>query len=441
MRTSKMTACLLALVMALLVASAAKAQVAGLYYKEVEKDGRIYIFNTPERFKSFTASGGDMGTAVTLINRGPNGETLVAENDTAMDLYLYKHNLDPYERPTPKPATPAAYPSTKIGGRVFADFSDKENKDKGKTGGAAKSSDSGVGVDVKRFYFTATHEFDATWSAQFQSDIGDQGARRYDVFVKKAYIQAKFSPEATFRLGSADTAWVPFVEGLYGYRYVETVITDHLSFGTSADWGLHFLGKAANDMIGYQISAENGKGYSNPTRTKTVDFEGRISFEPIKGLTLAAGGYTGKRGNDTEAAPALHTAQRTDALISYVDDHFRVGGEWFEAKNWNNVTTIATDKSDGYSIWASFTATPTWSIFGRYDSAKPSKDLKPALEFTYYNAGLQWRHNKALATSIVYKFAEVKGGTLGTSNGTIGSAVAGQKGEFNEIGLFALYDF
>src|SRR5262245_48580000 len=82
---------------------AAHAQVTGLYYKEAEKDGRIYIFNTPERYASWEASG-DMGTAVTLIGRGPNGETLVAENETAMDLYLFKHNLDAYDRPTPKPA-------------------------------------------------------------------------------------------------------------------------------------------------------------------------------------------------------------------------------------------------------------------------------------------------------------------------------------------------
>jgi hypothetical protein len=439
-RTSMLTACLLALVMALLAAPAAKAQVAGLYYKEVEKDGRIYIFNTPERYKSWEQSG-DMGTAVTLINRGPNGETLVAENETAMDLYLFKHNLDAYERPTPKPAAPSVYPSTKIGGRVFADFTDKENKDKGKAGGAAKSSDSGVGVDVKRFYFTVTHEFDPVWSAQFQSDIGDQGARRYDVFVKKAYIQAKISPAFSFRIGSADTPWVPFVEGLYGYRYVETVITDHLSFGTSADWGLHFLGNAVDNKLGYQFSVLNGKTYSNPTRTKSVDFEGRVSFQPVKGFTLAAGGYSGKRGNDTDAAPAKHTAERTDALVAYVNDRWRVGGEWFDAKNWNTTTSVQTDKSDGYSLWASFAATPQLAIFGRYDNAKPSKDLKPALELTYYNAGLQWRYNKALAASIVGKHAEVEGGTVGTSNGTIGSAVAGKKGEYNEIGVFAVYDF
>lgn len=441
-RISTLTACLVALLLALLAAPAAMAQVAGLYYKEVEKDGRIYVFNTPERYKSFQDTG-DMGTAVTLLSRGPNGETLVAENETAMDLYLFKHNLDAYERPTPKPAPPAAYPATKIGGRVYADFTQKENKDKGRSGGAAKSSDSGVGVDIKRFYFTVTHEFDALWSAQFQSDIGDQGARRYDVFVKKAYIQGKFSPLATFRIGSADTPWVPFVEGLYGFRYFETTLTDHLSFGTSADWGLHLLGSAPDNRFAYQVSVLNGKTYSNPTRTKSVDFEGRVSFQPVKGFTLAAGGYSGKRGNDTDATPARHTAQRTDALVSYVNDRVRVGGEWFEAKNWNTTTSASTDKSDGYSLWGSFAATPMLTVFGRYDDAKPSKDLRPALEFTYYNAGLQWRYNKSLAGALGYKHADVKGGTppLGTSNGNIGSTVAGRKGEYNEFGVWAVYDF
>jgi hypothetical protein len=440
-RTSTLTACLLALLLALLAAPAAKAQVAGLYYKEVEKDGRVYIFNTPERYKSFQDSGGDMGTAVTLINRGPNGETLVAENETAMDLYLFKHNLEAYERPTPKPPVASPFPSTKIGGRVYADFTDKENKDKGRTGGAAKSSDSGEGIDVKRFYFTVTHDFDAVWSAQFQSDIGDQGARRYDVFVKKAFIQGKFSPLATLRLGSADTPWVPFVEGLYGFRYFETTLTDHLGFGTSADWGVHLLGSAPNGHVAYQFSVVNGKTYSNPTRTKSVDFEGRVSVQPITGLTLAVGGYSGKRGNDTDATPAKHTAQRTDALVNYANDRLRIGGEWFEAKDWNQTTLVPTDKSDGYSTWVSFAATPMFTLFGRYDNAKPSKDLRPALEFTYYNAGVQWRFNKSLATSLGYKHAEVKGGTVSTSNGTIGSTVAGRKGEYNEVGLWAVYDF
>ena len=69
----------------------------------------------------------------------------------------------------------AARAQTSINGLVYADFSDKQNKDKATN---VKSSDSGVGTDVKRFYFTLTHEFDSIWSAQFQTDIGDQGAKR-----------------------------------------------------------------------------------------------------------------------------------------------------------------------------------------------------------------------------------------------------------------------
>ncbi len=89
------------------LASSAVAQpLMGLYYQEAEKDGRVYVFNTPERFKSWSA-GGEIGTAVTLVGRAEGGKTLVAENETAVDLYLFKHNLPGYERPTPKPYAPA----------------------------------------------------------------------------------------------------------------------------------------------------------------------------------------------------------------------------------------------------------------------------------------------------------------------------------------------
>jgi hypothetical protein len=299
----------------LVLAGAAAAQVVGLYYQEITKDGRIYVFNSFERYQAFQQTG-EMGTSITLIGRGPNGETVVAENETAADLFLFKHNLSAYDRPSPKPAPPApTFPKTTIGGRVYADLSSKEIKDEA-TG--LKSSDSGVGVDVKRFYFTATHDFNPTWSAQFQSDIGDVGAKRYDVFVKKAYLQAKLDNAAIFRLGAADTPWIPFVEGIQGQRYLEQTITDSLGFGSSAEWGLHFLGRAADNMLGYAFTIGNGKGYSSPSRSKSVDFEGRVSLEPITGLIFAVGGYSGKRGNDTDAAPAKHTANRFNALANWV---------------------------------------------------------------------------------------------------------------------------
>ena len=438
---------LLAMAIAVATAAAATAQVTSLYYREVVKDGRVYVFNTPERFKAFSESG-EIGTNITLVGRGADGETVVAENETALDLYLFRHDLPAYDRPTPQktPAATPAFPKTTIGGRVYADATSKDNKDEG-TG--SKSADSGVGVDVKRFYFTVNHDFDTMWSAQFQTDIGDQGAKRYDVFVKKAYIQAKLDNAAIFRLGAADTPWIPFVEGIQGQRYLEQTITDSLGFGTSAEWGLHFLGKAVGNKLGYAFTIGNGKGYSNPTRSKSVDFEGRVAFEPVKGLTFAVGGYSGYRGQDTDTTPALHKATRFNALANWVIGPVKVGGEYFTADNWNQVTKTAEDKSDGYSGWLQFTVAKDWALFGQYWDTNPSKDLNPDLKGNYYNLGVQWKAAKAVTAALAYKYAEVKGGivkagqggTISYGNGTIGSTVPGAKGTYNEIGFWFSFDF
>lgn len=104
-------------VSALLLACALHASPASgqsptlsLYYQEVERGDSIYVFNTPERYKAFLA-GGDPGKCIVLANNGAGGKKLVAENETAVDLYLFKHGLPGYERPAKKPAptpTPAA---------------------------------------------------------------------------------------------------------------------------------------------------------------------------------------------------------------------------------------------------------------------------------------------------------------------------------------------
>ncbi len=94
----RVSVCAASLLLAL--ASVASAQVSGLYYKEVEKDGRVYVFNTAAAAANFAASG-EMGVSITLVGRAEGGKTLVAENETAIDLYLFKHNLPGYERPAP----------------------------------------------------------------------------------------------------------------------------------------------------------------------------------------------------------------------------------------------------------------------------------------------------------------------------------------------------
>lgn len=350
-------------------------------------------------------------------------------------------------------------PQTTISGKVFADFSYKDYEM-----GDVKTDDSGTGIDIKRFYIGIAHTFDSNWSASFVADIGDKGNsagckpvqvdpdgtgdlppvtvpcsvsggdnKRYDVFAKNAYVQYKFSDAAILRVGAAANPWISLAEDLYGLRYIENTLIDRdrVKFGDSADWGVHFLGKAAGGMVNYALSAINGLGYSDPKRTKTMDFEGRVGVQPIKGLNFAAGFYTGKRGKDLESKPAINTASRLNALAAYVTDSFRVGVEWFSAKDWNSVDkTLTTDeKAEGFTTYGMINVTPNVSLFARYDHAKPDKDNSPDLKNTYYNGGVQYKFNKSMTGALVYKDEQVKTGLAPTEV------------KNKEIGLFALYTF
>jgi hypothetical protein len=325
--------------------------------------------------------------------------------------------------------------STTISGKIYADFTNIDLTNNG-----VNSPANGTGIDVKRFYLGATHNFDDIWSANLTTDFNYvSNDSETQLYVKKAFIQAKLSDALVLRAGSADLPWVPFVEDLYGLRFVENVIIDRLKFGTSADWGIHALGKVADGKVNYDAAIINGAGYKNPTRTNSMDMEVRVGFVPLAGLNLALGGYSGKLGKDIEGgAPTLHTAQRIDALAAYVAGPLRLGAEYFQAKNWAQVTTVATDKADGFSVWGSYNFNPKLGVFARADSAKTSKDLNSDLKDEYFNVGLVSHPRKNIDIALVYKHEKVTGGgVINTTNGNIGSAIGTGEGKYDEVGLWA----
>ena len=76
----------------LVVAVAAPAPAQGLYYKEITKDGRIYVFNVAANAERFEKTG-EMGIGITKPGVGPNGETVVGDNERALQLYFFKHGI------------------------------------------------------------------------------------------------------------------------------------------------------------------------------------------------------------------------------------------------------------------------------------------------------------------------------------------------------------
>jgi hypothetical protein len=332
-------------------------------------------------------------------------------------------------------AASAAEPGeTTIGGKGFFDLTNIDA-----TSDGAKTDATGTGLDVKRFYISVGHQFDTIWSANITTDFNYvSNDSETQLFVKKAYFEGKFSDNFALRFGSTDVPLVPFVENLYGYRYVENVLVEHLHLEASADWGIHALGNFAGGKVNYAVSAINGNGYKNPSRSQSLDFDGRLDFQPIDSLTLALFYRTGKRGLDKESVTTYHSAQRTELLAAYVRPEFRVGLEYFQADNWDQVLSPLSDSADGYSVWGSFKLNGDVSLFARYDDATPSKDLQPDLTSTYINLGVVFQPIPKLDIAVVYKQDKVENGFFSTSNGTIGGT---DSGKYSEIGVWAQVQF
>jgi len=378
----------------------------------------------------------------------------------------------------------ADVPLPSIGGRIFADLTHIRQQNNG-----TDTSNSGTGVDVKRFYIIINEKLNDIWSAKLETDATYNSvtgstctgsgatlkcttgttAQQVDVYMKNAFLQMSLDPAFWVRLGEADNAWIPFSESVYAHRYVENVLVDRLKFGSSADWGLSLGGDLLGKTLSYQISAIEGNGYKNPTRSKTMDIEGRVSYQ-MDGVVIGIGGYTGKLGQDkyanslTIAGVAVpqtyRTASRFDALVGYVGYGLRAGVEYFSANDWTNGITggsdvpeltsagvlTPTDKADGESVFASYDFTTMWGVFARYDNAKLSKSLAPGLKDQYFDVGLEAHpfnmDKKNIDVALVYKHEKMNGGPTGSSFSTTnGSGFNEADGKYDEVGIWTQVSF
>jgi hypothetical protein len=330
----------------------------------------------------------------------------------------------------------ADVPMPTVGGKVYADITNLDE-----TSDGAKTAASGTGADVKRFYLIFNEKFNDLWSAKLETDATYNSGQQVDVYMKNAWLQATLSQAFWVRLGESDMPWIPFDEGIYGNRYIENTLIDRLHFGNSADWGLHIGGDLAGKALSYQISVVNGAGYKNPTRSKSMDVAGRVDYQ-VAGFVFALGGYSGKLGDDTYgtgAATTYHTADRFDALAAYKGYGLTVGLEYFSANDWTTVLKATSDKADGYSAFAQYDFSPMWNVFGRWDTAKTSKDLAPNLKDQYFNVGVDMKPIKNVDVALVYKHEKVDGGGfINTSYGKIGGTT---DGKVDEIGIWTQVAF
>jgi hypothetical protein len=390
-RLTAMCTVVAGLLLAVLVAGSAGAQVTGLYYQEVQKNGSIYVFNTSERYNAFMATG-DPGKAITRPGRGPNGETVIAENATAVDLFLFKHNLPAYDRPTAKkepPAFPAAtLPSVKVSGLAYISYQDGQTNDQDYSKFTLKRGYLDTQAKITP-YLSARGTLDIT-----QDSTGDWKPRFKYLYGKFNLGSAGFLRSTYLEFGLAHMPWLDFEEHINYFRLQDPMFMETNGLFNSADVGLLVGGNFGGDMPAdykknvssaypgrygsFQIGVYNGTGYHASEANTNKVLEGRITIRPapdvIPGLQFSYFGVNGKGNTAAEPDWTLNVG-----MISYESEYVVLTGQYFSGTGQQSGTSVdpsgnALDKS-GYSGFVEGKLTHEWSLIARYDNFDPNTNV------------------------------------------------------------------
>jgi len=326
----------------------------------------------------------------------------------------------------------------KIGGKFFLNATDYKVTKNGVTDTKTRS------IAVDRAYFTAKYYFDQDWMMRITTDMvvdPNLKSKNSNIFLKYAYVEGKLMGDAVvLRLGQSHTPWIDYEQGLWKHRYVSKVLVDTQGYDASSDLGIGLKGKVADGLVGYFVTLTNGKGYSHPTTKKTagssVDFDSRVSFYPVKGLTLDFGYRTGYKGTKSLIAGVTGSNTKStmyQVMASYGTHDYRIGANFIN--NVSKVDNAATNssKADAIALWGWGKFSDKLGAFGRYETTKDKLALNatnPQKEVRYV-AGLEYSPRKHVTFSAVYD---------NTKFTNFGNAL-GQTEKKTQIGLYSQVKF
>ena len=293
MKQSRLLAASVFLLIAVMSASAARAQ--GFYYKEIQKDGRIYVFNHADRAEKFEKSG-ETGRTLTRAGAGPNGETVIADSERALQLYFFKHGIS---EAVPEPPAPRiewrdgktritselAY--LEISNRIQVRYTHEMPDDIS----PALPGTSGPGEDrgsfrIRRAKFklegwfwkqnNLTYELQLNWAAV--NTAGNPGA-----MLEDANIAWDPQGRGTFRMLAGQFKVPAFLQQLtssVNQSFVDRSLTSD-QYARGRDIGFAVQGVLLHNKLEYRAGVFNGNGLTQTTNDNaSMQVNARLMWQP-----------------------------------------------------------------------------------------------------------------------------------------------------------------
>ena len=430
--------------MALVMAVPAVAQ--GLYYKEIAKDGRIYVFNIAANAERFERGGGEMGVSITKPGAGPNGETVIGDNERALQLYFFKHGIS---EPVPDPVQPVqtmvwrdgktrittdnAY--LEISSRVQVRFTEEVPSDNLTLTGALGPGTNRGSFRIRRAKFKLegwilrtwlTYETQVNFPALISNNANNSNT---GALLEDAAFDVDFSKgRGLFRVHAGQFK-VPYgaqeMTSSGSQTFVDRALVSN-SFFRGRDAGVAVWGATPNNKWEWRFGAFNGNGL---TRTfndnlNRMQYNARLMWQPNGNQVLNQRAWvTGALYSESDFES---TTTPIYALARNFEHQNNVAATTGNDQTWNAVGIDGTFKYRGYAINGMYTRAMrqqetgadfdadgffvqvgklfrrrTLEVAGRYGQFDPNLDVtrnltkEARLAFSYYYArhGLKWQND------------------------------------------------
>ncbi len=438
-----------AFVCGLVLSSVAMAQ--GFFYKEVAKDGRIYVFNLGPEYERWAATG-ETGRAITKLNYGPAGETVVFDSEEAIDLYNFKHGIaEVVTKPKPpklelvwrdgktRITTDSAYleMSTRLQMRYTHELPDDSIQ---LPGTAAKGEDKGS-FRIRRAKFKLegwamkpwlTYEFQLNIPAVTGTNPGailEDASIDVDVTKGKNKFRVKFGQfKPSFGRQEMTSSG--------SQTFVDRSEVSNI-YARGRETGLALWGTTANNKLEWRAGISNGNSVTRTTNDNDAfQYNARVMFQPTGRQVLyqrawASGPFYSEGDFESADFPIFAIAAnfekndffRTTTAIDLKDTVYGFDlvykykrvfatGEYYIRER--TPETGAKFNSDGFFGQASYllTSRRQWELGVRYGQFDPS-DLLPANKRTELRGGLSYyygRHNMKVQADFGQLKTELTGG-------------------------------
>jgi hypothetical protein len=323
------------------------------FYKEIAKEGRIYVFSTWSRYDAFVRTDGvEAGRVIERPGYGPNGETVVFDSELAINLYNEKHGL-PGEDSSKTGAEPEAKtPRGKISGLMFGDYYWYYDRHQDQISSTDPTVIKGQhGLWFRRIYLTYDYSFSDRLSTRLRLEMnsdGDFSGEDLVPYAKDAYLQWTYTRQQQLTLGIHPTLTFDWLDGFWGLRHIEKTPVDLYRLDSSRDFGVSFKGPTRLGGLSYaaQFGNESGSG-SETAEGKILRFESRYERNP--GLALEGLYSYGTR-------PAGERRETAQGVAGFRNKLGRIGAHYV----WHGRTPgDAGGPDQSVAVWSGFAV---WDI-------------------------------------------------------------------------------